>query len=236
MCEVDAALVTDLRLTQHSLNREWSMNQIETQFRRDQYQYLETAYLDRIADQKQHYMVLYLLLKFPDSMPDWKSVFLQPPTWSRVSAPYQTFASLKQRIPHITDPRIIDCLAFSGLPCHFSFFFFQEGVDRFFEVLQTVESTPDLYDTYSRIPFLSPMFLAFTKVVFRPILSPLLPREPPPPVYLMAAEIKKQWQRNVSQLPHAIVRLLRETQNPKRMLSKAFFEYASQGRTRRSSA
>jgi hypothetical protein len=226
MSNVEAGFVDELRRTQQSLNREWSMNQIETQCRRDQYQYLETAFLDRIADQKHHYLLLYLLLSLPDSMPEWKSELLQPPTWSRVSAPYTTFASLRSRIPRITDPGIIDCLTFSGLPCHFSFFFSEEGVNYFFDVLRAVESKPDLHDKYSRIAFLSPMFLAFTKLVFRPTLSPLLPKERPPRPDAMEVEIIKRWQWNVSLLPHAVVQLLQTSRDPKRTLSKAFFEYA----------
>jgi hypothetical protein len=79
---ISLEFVTQLRDTQYALQCEWSMNQVETHYRRQQYAHLESGYLNCLLTQKYYFMIMFLLVrhfKDPKSpLPEWYTALLNP--------------------------------------------------------------------------------------------------------------------------------------------------------------
>jgi hypothetical protein len=227
---ITAAFIDQLRNTQNALQREWSMNQVEMHYRKAQYAWLETHYLDRIARQKRHYMFVYLLVRHysspKPSFPPWCTAFLQATAWSSASAPYPALAAIIHRVANVRNRELMDALAFSGLPCYFTFFFTDFGTEDFLMFMRTISDRPLLSDMIARMAFVSPLFLSFIASVFHPIISPLLPQAPVPSLEDLSAQIATRWTNNASAIPSVVVRLIRQSPDPVRTLSVSYFEQA----------
>jgi hypothetical protein len=60
--EISLDFIHEVQKTQYGLQCEWSMNQVEQHYRCAQYVSLESGYIERLAQHKRHYMLVYLLL------------------------------------------------------------------------------------------------------------------------------------------------------------------------------
>jgi hypothetical protein len=206
------------------------MNQVEMHYRKAQYDGLENFYLDRMAHQKRHYMFIYLLVRHyssaKPSFPPWCNEFLQATSWSSASAPYPALAAIIHRAVSVTNPELADTLAFSGLPCYFTYFFTDFGTEQFLMFMRTIIDRPPLYNMIARMAFVSPLFLSFIAGVFHPIISPLLPQSQLPSLEELSAQIATRWTNNASAIPSVVVRLIGQSPDPARTLSVSYFEQA----------
>jgi hypothetical protein len=227
---ISLSFIERIRQTQYTLQCEWSMNRVETTYRKQQYDRMLSSFVDCLALQKRHYMLVYQILNLLRSPnrplpPYWTSILATVP--AEVSeAPYPPIERIFQKLPRCRDPEVIDALTFCGIPPYFSFFMTSFGIRAFLDLLEPFQEQPSLYDCYARMAFASPLFISFASDVFQPILSPLLPDRPIPPFEGLSRRIQERWKRALPTMPPVVSRLLESASDPERTLSNSFFDVA----------
>jgi hypothetical protein len=203
------------------------MNTVEKKYREFQYASLETNYLATLSNQKDHFMLVYMLLyqlyaPERDFPPYYAKVLEKAPFPTETSAcppRDQIFEKINDQVPQ----QLVDVLTFSLIPTYCSFFMTMRGVSDFSHLLDQL--SPHLQEIYVRAAFVSPFFLTFVADVFRPIISPLLPQGNPPPRDELCAQIRRRWSQNLRSLPPVIGSIFTRP-NAQRLLSNGFFAHA----------
>jgi hypothetical protein len=230
--EISLQFIEALREAQYVLQCEWSMNRVETTYRMQQYDQMLVTFLNSLALQKRHYMLIYLLLassRTPDSSVPryWESIHATVPA-EFSQKPYPPITGIFSKLPRCNDQDLADALTFGAIPPYFSFFMTDFGIRLFIDLLDMYADDPPLYDCYARMAFASPLFITFASEVFQPIISPLLPDRPLPTLEMLSSQILERWRGALATMPPVVSRLLERASNPKRTLSQSFFDVALQ--------
>jgi hypothetical protein len=206
------------------------MNVVEASYRKEQYDHMLMAFLECLALQKRHYMLVYLILtslksQNPVLPPYWESI-LSTVTSETSRAPYPPIERIFQKLSRCKDPDLIDALTFGGIPPYFSFFLTDFGITSFLDLLDSYSDQPIIYDCYARMAFAHSLFISFVSEVFQPILCPLLPDKIVPVFESLSENIQARWKQALPRMPPVVSQLLKRTTDPKRTLSQSFFDVA----------
>jgi hypothetical protein len=237
---VDLGFLEKVRKAQYDLHCEIAMNTIEVRLREHRVRdTLAPGFLQFCNSEKRHFLTAYLFSSYlrTGRFPAWHTSFRQqgssinPDDISHQE--HHDYRSFKKSFKDAKLPpdSPFTELFVALLPARYHFFLSDDNCRLF--ATHLVDLSASAPSPVGRALFLTPGFLSFSAVVFRPLLSPLA-ASPAPDVSSLGADIAFRWQRAMDRFPPGVLAVLK---SPKlalaALLSACFFELAlAPGRAR----